>query len=150
MKMRKILLWGLPFLFIGVVIFSIILQNQPEEIADQYDRVSPIIDYFTVGGMPWFLVSIIIILWIATFFNVLLGVLVAVVLGFILSLAFGPPIIHSDKTMGGDFINPGVIGTYLGILGGMIGRKYSIILAIVGCIIGSVFTYFLLVLLTWG
>lgn len=95
------------------------------------------------GGMGWYFASLIAILWIATYNNVLPGVLIAVVLGSVATFLNGTPIITGAL---GDYINPGVIGTYLGVLGGMVGKKYDLFLAIIGVIFGTVLTYILYIL----
>ena len=97
-----------------------------EEIVKQHNRLSPIIDYFSEGGMTWFLGSLIVILWIAAFLNAILGVLIAIILG-LLSLFLGPPTIY-DHGFPTDYpvTNPGVYATYVGVLGGLIGSHIDI------------------------
>jgi hypothetical protein len=119
-------------------------QPLPEKNVQQHRTMLLLEDQ--LSGMNWFLPTIFGLLWIATYFNMLPGVLIALALGALGLLGFGEPLI--GQGMNSSYLNPGVVATYSGILGGMIGglidkgrgaskrSRWSIALAIVGAILG--------------
>jgi hypothetical protein len=107
-----------------------------------------------VSGLKWFLPPVVVVLWLATFFNILPGTLIGLLLGLLSLVFLGPPVIESWGYLG-SVINPGVIGTFVGMICGMAGslidkrRKapgfpgWSLGLAIAGWAVGF-WPYFLL------
>ena len=89
-----------------------------------------------MNGMIWFFPSLIVILWLATYFNLLPGVLVAVSLGLLtvwMSLD-----VYGIKDLGVYATYAGVIGAVLGVLDREKRTNalwWSVILAVVGVII---------------
>ncbi|HEX9837739.1 MAG TPA: hypothetical protein VGA72_00255 [Anaerolineales bacterium] len=104
-------------------------------------------------GMTWFLPSLAAGLWLATYFNVLPGVLLAVVLG-LLYIVVGVGIVRTGSNVDADRLLAltGVVATYVGMLGGIIGAlidrrtgakasRAAFGLAILGLILGAVATF---------
>ena len=103
-------------------------------------------------GMTWFLPSLVAGLWLATYFNVLPGVLLAVVLGLVY-IVVGVGIVRTGNNPYADRLLAltGVVGTYAGMLGGIVGARIdsragakgsraALWLAILGLILGAVTT----------
>jgi ligand-binding sensor domain-containing protein len=102
-----------------------------------------------VVGMAWFFPTVILLLWLATYFNLLPGVLGAVVLGLICIGvgvgAIGPGNNDGDRLI----VYAGVGGTFIGILCGIIGglenryrkrTRSALGVAIAGALLGGAFT----------
>jgi hypothetical protein len=102
-------------------------------------------------GMNWFLPSLVAILWLATYFDLLPGVLAAVIAGLLMIGVgigiIGPGNNDADRLM----VSAGVIGTFVGILCGVIGglddkyrkgigrHRSAVALALLGVMLGGAF-----------
>jgi ligand-binding sensor domain-containing protein len=118
-------------------------QPLPEKIVQQ-ERTRLLLQE-RLGGMDWFLPSIFGVLWIAAFLNVLPGALIALALGALALLGFGGPLIGQGYSQ---YLNPGVVATYGGMLGGILGglidkrrrapgrSRWAFVLGIAGAILG--------------
>jgi hypothetical protein len=128
-------------------------QPLPEDMVGRWRAVLYVKSW--LPGMTWFLPSLAAGLWLATYFNVLPGVLLAVVLG-LLYIFIGVGIVRTGSNVYADRLLAltGVAATYVGILGGIIGalidrrtgaegNRVALQLAILGLILGAVATFLL-------
>ncbi len=103
-----------------------------------------------IRGWNWFLPSILTVMWLVTYFNMLPGVLIGLGLGLLSLAPFGPLMLHIGWTGSTLIVNPGVVGTFGGMLGGIVGGRIdkkrgaqgltrrAVGLAIAGWIVGFV------------
>ena len=104
---------------------------------------------YATKGVNWFLPSTLILLWLAVFLNVWPGVLLAFGLGVFATLGCGPPqIVFTGYNY--STLNPGVLTTFSGMVGGLVGGqidkthvtegnaalRWNYILAVIGLIVG--------------
>jgi hypothetical protein len=113
---------------------SMIPVNDIESIRDETVNL-----YKRMNGTNWFLPSVLILLWLAIYLNSLPGVLIAAVVGMLLTYLFGAPYMEQP---GYSYyvINPGVFVTMGGMAGGLLGGKIdknkNIVWAFLGLVIG--------------
>jgi hypothetical protein len=102
-------------------------------------------------GINWFLASVLMLLWVAVYFNIWPGVLVAVVIGILVTNWIGAPI-EGPGDYGIYELNPGVLVTFGGMVGGSIGgqidkgreadgasnQNMNFVLAFIGLVLGLV------------
>ena len=112
--------------------------------------------------MIWFLPSLAASLWLASYFNVLPGVLLAVVLGFLYTV-IGVGIARAGSNPYADRLLAltGVAATYAGMLGGSVGAlidrrtgtkgsRAALQLAILGLVLGAVTTFLVVFFLAFS
>lgn len=109
-----------------------------------------------LNGYNWFLPSTLVLVWLAAYLNVLAGALVPLGIGLLATVWVGPYVYGPYGYT--EFINPGAIATYAGMLGGILGglldqmkdkpRRFgwTFWLAALGLLIGFLGVAFILVL----